>query len=189
MTEQCQLHQPKVRHRTDHFHSVSQSDAKRLDFAMKYICKSGVSNITLNFRMTQRMYRILIAEDNRHVVSALKRLLSVARDIHVVGCVFSEAAAVEWLVLQNEEWDFAIVDLALGLGNSMHVLSACRVRQAGQKVAVLATKFNPSMRRKCEIFGADAAFERDTQIELVASYCISAAQKSRSARVSQRGLQ
>jgi two-component system OmpR family response regulator len=68
-------------------------------------------------------------------------------------------------------WDPSIVDLALGGGSGLRVLSACRVRKSHQKMVVLSNHLNPEMRHRCMTLGADAAFDKASDIEAVLEYC------------------
>ncbi len=121
------------------------------------------------------MYKIFIVDDDRQIVNALQELLEAAGSIEVVASSDNEDAAVEWLVENRARWDLAIVDLALRLGSGLRVLSSCRVRRTGQKIAVLSNHLDSAMRRRCEALGADAVFAKDTHVEALLDYCTSAA--------------
>lgn len=123
------------------------------------------------------MLNIYLVDDDRHVVNAMTELLENLPDVHVVGHAGSEGAAVDWLLENRSKWHLAIVDLALGPGNGLQVLSACRVRQSNQKVVVLSNHLNAAARRRCAALGADAAFMKDSDIGLILDYC-SAASRS-----------
>jgi two-component system OmpR family response regulator len=85
--------------------------------------------------------------------------------------VTSEGSALDWLMENRLNWDPSIVDLALGVGSGLRVLSACRVRKSHQKMVVLSNHLNPEMRRRCMTLGADAAFDKASDIEAVLEYC------------------
>jgi two-component system OmpR family response regulator len=125
------------------------------------------------------MYRIFIIDDDRRFVGALTDLFGTLTGIEVVGHAEDEDTAVEWLIDNPTGWDMAVVDLALGSGSGLRVLSACRVRQSTQKIAVLSGHLNSAMRRRCEVLGANAVFAKDGDIESILQYCHSAS-KARS---------
>jgi DNA-binding NarL/FixJ family response regulator len=117
------------------------------------------------------MYNVFIVDDEPQVVNALTDLLEGLTNVHVVAHAESEREAVEWLIQNRSGWNLAIVDLALGSGTGLQVLSACRVRQVNQKVVVLSGHLNAAMRRRCASLGADAAFTKDSDIESILNYC------------------
>jgi DNA-binding NarL/FixJ family response regulator len=117
------------------------------------------------------MYKIFIVDDDKHVVSALTELLEVTDKIRISGSVDNEESAIEWLVENRLVWNMLIVDLALGSGSGLRILSACRVRQANQKVAVLSGHLDSAMQRRCNELGADAVFAKDKDIEALIRYC------------------
>lgn len=117
------------------------------------------------------MLNVFIVDDDRRFIDSLSELLGEHSDIRVAGHAETEDAAVEWLIGNRAEWDLGIVDLALGAGSGLRVLSACRVRQAGQKIVVLSNHLNSAMRRRCTLLGADAAFAKDADIEAILRYC------------------
>jgi DNA-binding NarL/FixJ family response regulator len=121
------------------------------------------------------MLNVYLVDDDRHVVNAMTELLEDLPDVHVVGHAESEGDAVDWLLENRSKWHLAIVDLALGPGNGLQVLSACRVRQSNQKVVVLSNHLNAAARRRCAAMGADAAFMKDSDIGLILKYCSAAA--------------
>jgi DNA-binding NarL/FixJ family response regulator len=121
------------------------------------------------------MLNVYLVDDDRHVVNAMTELLEDLPDVHVVGHAQSEGDAVDWLLENRSKWHLAIVDLALGPGNGLQVLSACRVRQSNQKVVVLSNHLNAAARRRCAAMGADAAFMKDSDIGLILKYCSAAA--------------
>ncbi|MGF6528192.1 response regulator [Variovorax sp. PvP013] len=121
------------------------------------------------------MLNVYLVDDDRHVVNAMTELLEDLPDVHVVGHAQSEGDAVDWLLENRSKWHLAIVDLALGPGNGLQVLSACRVRQSNQKVVVLSNHLNAAARRRCAAMGADAAFMKDLEIGLILKYCSAAA--------------
>jgi two-component system OmpR family response regulator len=117
------------------------------------------------------MFHILLVEDDEHVSTALTELLGTLPEVEVVACATSEGSALDWLMENRLRWDLAVVDLALGVGSGLRVLSACRVRQSHQKMVVLSNHLNQEMRRRCTTLGADAAFEKASDIEAVLDYC------------------
>jgi DNA-binding NarL/FixJ family response regulator len=52
------------------------------------------------------------------------------------------------------------------------VVEACRKRRHGQKVIVLSNHATADMRRRCAQLGADAVFDKSTEIDNLLDYCV-----------------
>ncbi len=84
-----------------------------------------------------------------------------------------EKDAVTWLRANPVRWKLTIVDLFLRDGNGLGVLAACRARQPDQQVVVLSNYATEAMRSRCiEEFGADAVFDKSTEIDALLDYCL-----------------
>lgn len=123
------------------------------------------------------MFRIFLVEDDNRASAALIDLLSTLGGMSVVKCMTSETDAVNWLMHNQLNWDLAIVDLALGAGSGLRVLSACRVRQPHQKMVVLSNQLTGEMRRRCKTLGADYVFDKASDIEALLLCCRSASKR------------
>jgi DNA-binding NarL/FixJ family response regulator len=53
----------------------------------------------------------------------------------------------------------------------MNVLEACRRRKPQQKVVVLSNHSSPDVRWRCRQLGADAVFDKSTELEAMVEYC------------------
>ena len=53
----------------------------------------------------------------------------------------------------------------------MNVLEACRKRQPGQKIVVLSNHSSRDVRWRCQQLGADAVFDKSTELEALIAYC------------------
>ena len=73
--------------------------------------------------------------------------------------------------MRRYEWDLAVIDLFLREGSGMNVLDACRKRKAGQKVVVLSNHSSRDVRWRCMQLGADAVFDKSTELEMLVDYC------------------
>ncbi|RYF67530.1 MAG: response regulator transcription factor [Comamonadaceae bacterium] len=114
-----------------------------------------------------------LVEDSAIIRTNLVQTLSELAGIELLGHAASEAEAIEWLVSNAGRWRLLIVDLFLADGNGLGVLAACRVRKSGQRVVVLSNYATDSMRQRCiEGYGADAVFDKSTEIEALIDYCL-----------------
>ena len=116
--------------------------------------------------------RTFIVEDNFAIRENLMGALREVARVDPVGQAESEAEGTRWLLRNLSQWDLAIVDLFLKEGTGLRVLEACRHRGPAQKMVVLSNYATPEMRRKCEQLGADAVFDKATEIDDLIDYCL-----------------
>lgn len=112
-----------------------------------------------------------LVEDNDVIRANLTETLHELADVNVVG--YSEEAqhASRWLVEHPRSWKLAVVDLFLRAGSGLAVLAAVRHRQASQRVVVVSNYATPAMRARCLAAGADAVFDKSTEIDGLLRYC------------------
>ncbi len=116
--------------------------------------------------------RTFIVEDNPTIRENLVGTLREVARIDPIGQAESEAEGMSWLMGNLALWDLAIIDLFLKDGTGFRVLEACRGRGPSQKVVVLSNYATPDMRRKCALLGADAVFDKATEVEDLIDYCV-----------------
>ena len=117
-------------------------------------------------------FRVFVIEDDDRFRKALAEMLTSSGDgMSIVGHATTETSAVSWLISQREGWDLAIVDLTLAEGSGLRVLASCRVRAPHQRMVVLSNHVDRAMRRRCEDLGADATFDKSTEVEALLAYC------------------
>lgn len=57
-------------------------------------------------------------------------------------------------------------------GSGLDVLSGCRDRESHQRVIVLTNYYaTPEIRRRCAALGADAVFNKSTELEELFEFC------------------
>ncbi len=114
-------------------------------------------------------FRAYIVEDSSTIRDNLIETLKELARVEPVGTTESEHEAKRWLA--HNEWDLAVIDLFLREGSGMNVLDACRKRKAGQKVVVLSNHSSRDVRWRCMQLGADAVFDKSTELEMLVDYC------------------
>lgn len=135
------------------------------------------------------MFRVLLVEDEGRVCVELAALLGALPGVEIAVCANSENAAIDELMTDGRRWDLVVVDLALGAGSGLRVLSAGRVRRAHQRMVVLNDRPTREMERRCVHFGADAVFDRRSGIEALLEYCGAASKAAgRSATTASRAV-
>ena len=101
----------------------------------------------------------------------LTKTLEELCNIKVVATAASETEATTWLIQPDQNWRLAIVDLFLQPGSGIKVLAACKNRKPEQKVVVLTNYATPNIRRVCMNLGADAVFDKSTEVDALINYC------------------
>lgn len=114
-------------------------------------------------------FRAYIVEDSSTIRDNLIETLKEMALIEPVGTTESEHEARRWLAANA--WDLAIIDLFLREGSGMNLLEACRRRQPGQKIVVLSNHSSRDVRWRCQQLGADAVFDKSTELEALVDYC------------------
>ena len=109
-----------------------------------------------------------------NLIATLEELTSIA----TIGTAETENEAVAWLANSRNAWDLTIVDLFLKQGTGLGVLSASKNRSPNQKVIVLSNYVTPDVRKQCALLGADAVFDKSTEIEQLLAFCVNLNQSS-----------
>ena len=115
--------------------------------------------------------RTYIVEDSPTIRDNLIETLRELAAVELVGTADSEHESCRWLAQNDANWDLAIVDLFLRQGSGLNVLEACRHRRPGQKLVVLSNHATADVRWRCQQLGADAVFDKSTEIEALVAYC------------------
>lgn len=113
---------------------------------------------------------IFIVEDNLALRASLSAALCELPQTDVIGMAGTEVESLTWLVSNPDGWSMVLIDLFLKEGNGLGVLAGCRVRKASQKLVVLTNYATPEMRRRCLGLGADAVFDKATELEPMLKY-------------------
>lgn len=118
--------------------------------------------------------RAYIVEDSPTIRENLIETLHELAEVDAVGLADTEREAKAWLAQHADEWDVAVVDLFLREGSGLGVVESLRGRRRGQKVIVLSNHATSDMRRRCAQLGADAVFDKSTEIDALLDYCVKA---------------
>jgi len=130
-------------------------------------------------------FRAYIVEDSPTIRDNLIETLQELASVEPVGTAETEHDGKRWLSQNEEQWDLAIVDLFLREGSGLNILEAMqRKRRPGQKMIVLSNHATQDVRWRCEQLGADAVFDKSTEIDALVDYCV----KHREGTVQQSAL-
>jgi two-component system OmpR family response regulator len=113
-----------------------------------------------------------LVEDNKIVLDNLVEALQEIAAVRVTGHSATQAEASQWLRTHDGEWHLAIVDLFLKEGSGLGVLAGCRNREPYQKVVVLTNYATEEIRRRAEDLGADAVFDKSSELDGLFAYCM-----------------
>jgi DNA-binding NarL/FixJ family response regulator len=113
-----------------------------------------------------------LVEDSKTIRENLISTLEDLTSARVVGYSDTEAGATDWLK-KNDRWDLVIIDLFLKEGSGLGVLKAIADRDPHKRAIVLTNYPTQSMRDKCLAVGANAVFDKSTELEGFIDYCCS----------------
>lgn len=113
-----------------------------------------------------------IVEDSPTIRDNLIETLQELASIDAVGIADTESDGTKWLATNDAFWDLAIIDLFLREGSGLKILDACRNRRPTQKMVVLSNHATSDVRRRCTQLGADAVFDKSTEIDALVDYCV-----------------
>lgn len=117
-----------------------------------------------------------LVEDSPTIRDNLIATLEELTEVTAIGTAETEREGADWLTNGNNAWDLAIVDLFLKQGTGLGVVSACKNRLPAQKVIVLSNYATSDVRKQCQLMGADAVFDKSTEIEQLLEFCINLSQ-------------
>ena len=116
--------------------------------------------------------RAYIVEDNPMIRENLIETLQELALVDPVGAAETENEGKKWLAQNDDYWDLAIIDLFLKEGSGLNILAACRRRRSTQKMIVLSNHATNDVRWRCAQLGADAVFDKSTEIDALVDYCV-----------------
>ncbi len=119
-------------------------------------------------------FRAYIVEDSPTIRENLIETLQELALVDAVGVAETEYEGKRWLAQNDDDWDLAIVDLFLREGSGLNILESCRRRRSDQKMIVLSNHATDDVRWRCAQLGADAVFDKSTEIEALVDYCLKA---------------
>lgn len=120
----------------------------------------------------------ILVEDNPAIRENLLAAMDELADVEVVATAETASQAASALKAYNERWDLAVVDLFLKQGSGLAVLKACQKRPPSRHVLVLTNYPTPEIRKRCLALGADAVYDKSTELEAFFDRCNSYAQEA-----------
>ncbi len=109
--------------------------------------------------------RALIIEDNALILENLQATLLETSAVRIVGTARSQAEACAWMDERDNGCDVAIIDIFLNSGDGLGVLRHMARYQRPPERIVLTNYATAEMRSRCRALGADAVFDKSTEID------------------------
>ena len=119
----------------------------------------------------QASLKFFLVEDNAIIRENLAETLHEMVGAEIVGISDAENEATLWLSDPSHDWDVVVVDIFLKRGNGIQVVAALQGCVRQQRVIVLSNYASPEVRRKCLSLGADAVFDKSTELDDLIEYC------------------
>jgi two-component system OmpR family response regulator len=114
--------------------------------------------------------QVFIVEDDPDLIEGLTGYLEEVAGVRVSGNASEERRAAEWLDANDPSWDLLVLDLFLNQGNGLNVLTRCRSQCEAKKIVVLTNYATVDIRKHCMTLGADAVFDKSTELEEFVRY-------------------
>jgi len=112
-----------------------------------------------------------LVEDSAVIRDNLIPTLAELGGVCVVAFAEGQHEATEWLRSHQSSWDLVIVDLFLREGSGLGVITECKATRPQARVVVLTNYATADMRRRCLALGADAFFDKSSQLDEFFEFC------------------
>ena len=113
----------------------------------------------------------ILIEDSLAIRKSLIPALAEVAGVEVIATAETAEQAIAALKSHADAWRLAVVDVSLKVGNGLHVLRAGRERRRDQHMVVLTNYATPDIRRKSIEYGAEAVFDKSTEIDRFFELC------------------
>ena len=120
------------------------------------------------------MLRILLIEDHPQLSEELSGTLEELADAEVVGTARAQDEACRWMDERTQACDVAVIDVFLKRGTGLGVLEHMAKYEQPPRRVVITNYATPDMHRRCRQLGADAVFDKSTEIDQLIDWLASA---------------
>ena len=114
--------------------------------------------------------RALIVEDSPVILESLTETLEEMAGVKVVATAANEASALAWMDDRTDGCDVVIIDMFLKSGSGIGVLKGMREFAPPPDRVVLTNYATPEMRTRCLELGAEAVFDKSSEIDELVSW-------------------
>ena len=127
--------------------------------------------MSTNIAHRDERLRIYLVEDSAVIRRNLTEWLEDF-NARMVGFASTEEEARDWLTRNPTAWDLTVVDLFLEQGSGLGVIKSCQSRTPSQKIVILSNYATPVIRERGVMLGADAVYDKSTQLEEFLDYAL-----------------
>ncbi|RYX91456.1 MAG: response regulator [Comamonadaceae bacterium] len=113
----------------------------------------------------------VLVEDNKTIREQLIPSLEELAGARVIAIADTSSGAAAVLKEHGDVWRLAVVDIFLREGSGLEVIAECERRGSRQKVVALTNYATVEMRKRCIALGADAVFDKSTELDDFMAYC------------------
>lgn len=113
-----------------------------------------------------------LVEDSPIIRAELIPALRELGDVDLLGYAEGEREAREWLAANADSCDLIVIDLFLKEGSGFGVLQAVMDLSRSTRRVVLSNYATAEMRRQALALGADAIFDKSTELGELFAYCV-----------------
>ncbi|MDM0029576.1 response regulator [Variovorax saccharolyticus] len=112
-----------------------------------------------------------LVEDSPTIREQLIPALLELANVRVVGIAEGEGEAKQWLEAHGATCRLAVIDLFLKEGSGFGVIAACKDKGTPPHIVMLSNYATAEMRRQALALGADAVFDKSTELMELFAYC------------------
>lgn len=114
----------------------------------------------------------ILVEDSQTIRDTLVPALEEMTNVRVVFMAATATEAKQALEALEGQWRLIVVDLFLAGGTGLEVLEAVKGRSPDQYAFVLSNYATSEIARRCLEIGADAVFDKSTELDAFLERCI-----------------
>lgn len=127
-----------------------------------------------NFSRHSKMRSLtILVEDSNKIREVLVPSMEELGNMKIVAVAETATEAMAAFVAHAGMWQIAVVDVFLREGSGLDVVTACAKRRLDQYVVVLSNYATPEIRRRCIALGANAVFDKSTELDSFFDTCAS----------------
>jgi DNA-binding NarL/FixJ family response regulator len=115
--------------------------------------------------------RTILVEDNADIRDGLIAALAEIAHAEVIAVADTAEDGIATLERHAAEWQLAILDLFLKRGHGLEILRASVKRRPDQRIFIVTNYATPDIRRRAVEAGADAVFDKSTELEKLFDAC------------------
>jgi DNA-binding NarL/FixJ family response regulator len=114
---------------------------------------------------------VILAEDSPAIRNNLIPALAEVANAEVIAVAETAAEAIAAVEVHAATWRLLILDLFLKQGHGLDVLRATAKTRPDQRIFLVTNFATPDIRRRALEVGADAVFDKSTEIDQLFAAC------------------